>query len=319
MCARASMERFLLIFYTLFFATGFMGATALILLDLRVRSRLLRPLLLFQGLFLLATGLIVVYFYLLESPGDLSPDAEAVLIGCITVLSAAVWAIVVVLVRRIAPPETRRRGYPAAAEILAGLAGLRMLSNIAVMALDAAGRPLFTSAAALQAWDLGGMILYGLAMAAFGIMIRFAPPRGEPAALHPLLRAYGLVAILFAPVGVVEHVVELAGIPGLAYISLDHFFFFTWNLVSMSAAYRVFRPLESGVPAIDAVPAERVRALGLSAREAEMAVMIGRGLANKEIAAELNISPATVRTHIYNLYQKVGARSRVELLNKLRA
>jgi DNA-binding NarL/FixJ family response regulator len=50
-----------------------------------------------------------------------------------------------------------------------------------------------------------------------------------------------------------------------------------------------------------------------------MAVMIARGLANKEIAAELNISPATVRTHIYNLYQKVGARSRVELLNKLRS
>jgi DNA-binding CsgD family transcriptional regulator len=96
-------------------------------------------------------------------------------------------------------------------------------------------------------------------------------------------------------------------------------FYFAWNVVSMSAAIRVFRPVESGVPMLDSVPAERVRALGLSAREAEMAVMIGRGLANKEIAAELNISPATVRTHIYNLYQKAGARSRVELLNKLRS
>jgi DNA-binding NarL/FixJ family response regulator len=45
--------------------------------------------------------------------------------------------------------------------------------------------------------------------------------------------------------------------------------------------------------------------------------MIARGLANKEIAAELNISPATVRTHIYNLYRKAEARSRVELINKL--
>ena len=50
-----------------------------------------------------------------------------------------------------------------------------------------------------------------------------------------------------------------------------------------------------------------------------MSIMIARGLANKEIAGELGISPATVRTHIYNLYQKAGARSRVELLNKLRS
>jgi DNA-binding CsgD family transcriptional regulator len=57
--------------------------------------------------------------------------------------------------------------------------------------------------------------------------------------------------------------------------------------------------------------------LGLTERERSMVEMIARGLANKEIASELGISPATVRTHIYNLYRKVGARSRVELLNRI--
>jgi DNA-binding CsgD family transcriptional regulator len=313
------MEQFLLIFYTLFFATGFMGGAALVLLDMRVRSRLLQPLLVFQALFLTATGLIVVYFYLLEGATGIGPVAEAAFLIVITTLSAAVWGVVVLLIRRISPKGTRRRGYPAAAEILAVLAAAKTMANVAVMISDAAGNPLIGSAAAMEAWDLTGMILYGLAMAAFGIMARSALPQSEPAALHPLLRAYGLVAIIFAPVGVIEHAVELGGIPWLSYISLDHLFFFAWNVVSMSAAIRVFRPAESGVPILDSVPAERVRALGLSVREAEMAVMISRGLANKEIAAELNISPATVRTHIYNLYQKVGARSRVELLNKLRA
>lgn len=234
-------------------------------------------------------------------------------------LSAAVWGVVIVLIRRIVPKDTRRRGYPAAAEILAALAGLKTIANVIVMLAEASGRPVFPSAAGAEAWELAGMILYGIAMAAFGIMVRTEPPRSEPIVLHPLLRAYGLVAIIFAPVGVIEHVVALAGIPWLSYISLDHVFYLAWNVVSMSAAIRVFRPAESGVPVLDSVPAERVRALGLSAREAEMAVMIARGLANKEIAAELSISPATVRTHIYNLYQKVGARSRVELLNKLRS
>ena len=313
------MEQFLLAFYTLFFATGFMGGAALLLLDMRVRSRLLRPLLVFQLLFLVATGLIVVYFYLLGTDAGLSSVAEAFLLIVITMLSAAVWIVVIVLIRRIAPKESRRRGYPAAAEILAGLAAARTIADVGLMLAAAVGRPLITSASGVEAWDLGGMILYGLAMAAFGIMARGEPPRTEPTALHPLLRAYGLVAIVFAPVGVIEYTVELAGIPWLSYISLDHFLYFAWNIVSMSAAMRVFKPTESGVPLLDSVPPERVRALGLSAREAEMAVMISRGLANKEIAAELNISPATVRTHIYNLYQKVGARSRVELLNKLRS
>lgn len=313
------MEQVLLIFYTLFFATGFMGGAALVLLDMRVRSRLLRPLLVFQALFLVATGLIVLYFYLTESQAGIAPVTEAAFLIVIMTLSAAIWVVVIVLIRRISPKPARRRGYPAAAEILALLAAAKTMANVVVMMSGAVGSPLIRSAGAMEAWDLGGMILYGLAMAAFGIMARSELPRSEPVALHPLLRAYGLVAIIFAPVGVIEHAVELGGIPWLSYISLDHVFYFAWNVVSMSAAIRVFRPAESGVPILDSVPAERVRALGLSAREAEMAVMISRGLANKEIASELRISPATVRTHIYNLYQKVGARSRVELLNKLRA
>jgi DNA-binding NarL/FixJ family response regulator len=47
--------------------------------------------------------------------------------------------------------------------------------------------------------------------------------------------------------------------------------------------------------------------------------MIARGMVNKQIASELGISPATVRTHIYNLFQKAGATSRIGLLNALRA
>ena len=86
----------------------------------------------------------------------------------------------------------------------------------------------------------------------------------------------------------------------------------------MTAAIRLFKPSILGHPRIDTIPEERIKSLKLSAREVEIALMIGQGLTNKEIAEELFISPATVRTHIYNLYQKAGAGSRVELLNILR-
>jgi DNA-binding CsgD family transcriptional regulator len=116
----------------------------------------------------------------------------------------------------------------------------------------------------------------------------------------------------------VEFAIQATGIPWLASLSLEHLFYLAWNIVSMSAAVQLFRPAENGDAMFESVPRERIEALGLSPREAEMAVMIARGLANKEIADELHISPATVRTHIYNLYQKAGARSRVELLNIVR-
>ncbi len=45
------MQHFLMVFYVVFFSTGFMGGAALGLLALRLRSRLIGPLLIFQLLF----------------------------------------------------------------------------------------------------------------------------------------------------------------------------------------------------------------------------------------------------------------------------
>lgn len=51
---------------------------------------------------------------------------------------------------------------------------------------------------------------------------------------------------------------------------------------------------------------------GLTAREAEVLGLIARGLTNAEIAAELFIGEATVKTHINNVFPKIGARHRAE-------
>jgi len=39
-------------------------------------------------------------------------------------------------------------------------------------------------------------------------------------------------------------------------------------------------------------------------------VLADRGLSNRQIAAELNLSEATVERHLAYVYQKIGARSR---------
>ena len=56
----------------------------------------------------------------------------------------------------------------------------------------------------------------------------------------------------------------------------------------------------------------------LSQREGEVLENISAGLTNKRIAEKLSISPFTVKRHIENIYQKLQARSRVELVAKAR-
>src|SRR5215210_4955467 len=50
----------------------------------------------------------------------------------------------------------------------------------------------------------------------------------------------------------------------------------------------------------------------LSERETEIVVLAARGCSNYQIAGELNISEATVKRHLANIYQKIGVRSRSE-------
>ncbi len=54
--------------------------------------------------------------------------------------------------------------------------------------------------------------------------------------------------------------------------------------------------------------------LGVTAREADVLALIAEGLANKEIAARLFLSPRTVERHVESLLRKTGARSRTQLL-----
>ncbi|HEY6939785.1 MAG TPA: response regulator transcription factor [Terriglobales bacterium] len=51
----------------------------------------------------------------------------------------------------------------------------------------------------------------------------------------------------------------------------------------------------------------------LSEREHMVALLVTRGLRNREIAAELNISENTVKRHLQSIFSKTGAHDRVEL------
>jgi DNA-binding NarL/FixJ family response regulator len=56
----------------------------------------------------------------------------------------------------------------------------------------------------------------------------------------------------------------------------------------------------------------------LTSREQEILSLLAMGYSNQKIADKLYVSVNTVKTHMSNLFDKLGARSRVEALARAR-
>lgn len=54
--------------------------------------------------------------------------------------------------------------------------------------------------------------------------------------------------------------------------------------------------------------------MSLTPREFEVLELLAEGLPNAKIAQRLVISPKTVGTHLEHIYDKLGARTRIEAL-----
>jgi DNA-binding NarL/FixJ family response regulator len=63
----------------------------------------------------------------------------------------------------------------------------------------------------------------------------------------------------------------------------------------------------------DRVAAAQRRLSSLTDRERDVALAVGRGLSNAEIAGELYLSVPTVKAHVSRLFEKLGATNRVQI------
>lgn len=80
-------------------------------------------------------------------------------------------------------------------------------------------------------------------------------------------------------------------------------------LLDPAVQLRLIRALPSGGQSSKREP---ILPDGLTPREVEVLGLIARGLTNREIAEQLVVSDATVKTHINNIFSKAGLRDRAQ-------
>jgi len=84
-------------------------------------------------------------------------------------------------------------------------------------------------------------------------------------------------------------------------------------MLSPSAAATLIRQFRDRRGPDDRAAKATARLATLTDREQEVALCVGRGLSNAEIAAELFLSVPTVKAHVSRLFDKLGATNRVQI------
>lgn len=87
----------------------------------------------------------------------------------------------------------------------------------------------------------------------------------------------------------------------------------TRRVISRATASAAAQPSATTTTAAPATTGDdALAAAGLTERETEVLRLLARGLSNAEIAGELYVGDATVKTHVSNVLQKLALRDRIQ-------
>lgn len=311
-----TVKHIVLFTYIIIFSTGFGALAALLVLSIRLKQPFTRRMLLVQGLFISSLALVAIYYYLIQVMGLVGPRQQQVetVFGTIgTLLNIGLylgmWWI-------LGLREFRR----AIGKLNLG-ARISCLVSVGIMVSGLAGSLLPTSflhaMTPTSLWQIFVYLTVAVTLSLFGLNLLKADMQQHHHAYRLLVQGIGYCTLAFVPLSLLELFLNRATQNFLHPLSLEYLFYLGINIVVLVASIQSLAKNPNSATAFEPVSDTTLSCFSLTPREKEMTALIAQGLSNKEIAGHLGISEATVRTHIYNLFQKVGAQSRIELLNLL--
>jgi DNA-binding CsgD family transcriptional regulator len=293
------VNHLLLLFYILTLSLGSGGVVAMAILHYRLRRAVTGAMLFVMSCFLASLFLTLLGYYLraiLLLPPGIAPVRHVVGFA----LGIAIYAGIF--------------------RLLWGLEGSPRFTAVTATALVIlvqgvrTGLFLFAPEAVNQAIHLPAIILISLYLLYVGVvLVGAAGPEGDDT-VSRLLRRFGVLLVAFAPLSTVLYaLIDQIPVAVRPYLSFDFLFFPIWGAIVLSVFVQYIARPSAFIE--DGQVSEAFRsAFGITGREAEVIALVSEGLSNQEIADRLHVSLATARTHLYNVFQKTGAGSRVDLL-----
>jgi DNA-binding CsgD family transcriptional regulator len=137
-------------------------------------------------------------------------------------------------------------------------------------------------------------------------------------------RAIVLGCLIFATVGYAETVASFLREmrSPLATLATESDFLYSSIPYALYGIFVIVYFLNYFVPAsveIDGLFESFLGKYGITGREREIILKVVQGKSNADIAGELFVSIATVKTHLHNIYTKIGVNSRYNLLARVRS
>ncbi len=130
--------------------------------------------------------------------------------------------------------------------------------------------------------------------------------------------------LLFATFGYIESLgsfIRTAGVPQVSMAAAGGFLFSSIPY-ALYGIFVIVYFLRYFVPAsveVDQLFEAFLGKYGITGREREIILKVIQGKSNADIAQELVVSIATVKTHLHNIYAKIGVDSRYDLLARARS
>jgi len=306
------LNHLIFLVYFLCFSSGLGGMAAVAVVCHRIRHPVIAAYFRFLLTYTLTLAVIALYFYVREVAHH--TGREAFLLFTILVYGL-VGLSYTYISRLLAGLDGGRTPRPDRI-LMAAFSGANFFMSFLALLVLASG----DGAGVLETGRVFTLALSTISLAYFtGRAHRFAREEKNPE-LKRIFRVFFFLLGGYLVLAPLQWALNFMGIVRYKALSLNFLFYLAWNTLHIVFTVRYFsgKADEPGAFQDGMIPGSFIEERGLTSREVEMIRLIGQGLSNKEIAAHIGVSLATVRTHIYNLYQKTGAASRVGLLNRVK-